>query len=165
MFSREIASVLLFCSFLFRKSSAHKRREHRFSLGFRMWRTSKGEGRYENIENEIKQNCYYEVKTFNIKVLWFMKILFLLPLILISIPTLSRIDDYILPKNEFYKAPDGQKGKDRRFFSSLSFSGAFLHNGWENKLFRQMMMGCPEKKGSIYYTQKYIYWPDDHVKM
>ena len=43
MFSREIASVLLFFSFLFRKSSAHKRREHHLSLGFDAQAGSKGD--------------------------------------------------------------------------------------------------------------------------
>lgn len=67
----------------------------------------------------------------------------------ISFPSLSRIDDYILPKDEFYKAPNGPKGK-RRFFS-FKFC---VHNRWENKLFRQMMMA--HKKSSIYYTHIYI---------
>jgi hypothetical protein len=50
------------------------------------------------------------------------------PSILLAFPTLSRIDDYILPEDEFYKAPDGQKGKGD--FSP--FSSAFTMYGKTN---------------------------------
>lgn len=58
----------------------------------------------------------------------------------ISFPTLSRIDDYILPKDEFYKAPNGLKGK-RRFFSFL-----VRRSQWMGKQTFQTDDDGPQKK-------------------